>query len=284
MGEKIRITTDNEWAGKYELLEQQFSQDGIKLAALGDLLPTRTGEQVGDATFFKTKIKELGKDAPKRIEDKIAEVYRRWPDGLIENYGKCGEHIQKGAKFLRGSSLPVIQAIMGNREFDYQKLLSFLTDKTDAQNVNYMDRLAFSGKFNLYKKPKVEKVGSTSMLWLPYHPEADREFSQGLESTLNQLRELKGERIAIMTHENPCPEAFGANRKVKMQKTLDDYIAASTKISPNVTLFCGHLDISADPKKYKGATIQPISGTESIVLDRTSGRYEKQQMAQRGAR
>lgn len=58
---QCRITTDNEWKGKYELLEQQFKRDGISLISLGDNLPTGSKEQVGGKSFFKIKLKELGK-------------------------------------------------------------------------------------------------------------------------------------------------------------------------------------------------------------------------------
>ena len=52
---KLRIVTDNEWEGKYELLEKQFLQDGISLVALGDNLPTGAMKDVGKRSFFKTK-------------------------------------------------------------------------------------------------------------------------------------------------------------------------------------------------------------------------------------
>lgn len=275
--DKIRITTDNEWDGKYELLEKQYLEDRISLATLGDNLPTGARKQVGDGSFFKTKMKELGlkPKSQEELYNAMAEIHEKWPVKFMENYGDCNSHIKKGVEFLTNSELPKIQAITGNREYDYQLLLNLLANKAGAPMVDYMNELKSCGKFDLYEQPMAEQVDATSMLWLPYHPKADKIFLQSLEDNLDKLRDFRGERIVIMTHENPCPEAIGASRKAKMQETLDNYISGSRKINSDVTLFCGHLDLSADSVDYNGIIVQPLSGKETAVLDVRSGEYSK---------
>ncbi|MDP2750568.1 MAG: hypothetical protein Q8O89_07080 [Nanoarchaeota archaeon] len=279
---QIKLTSDNEWEGKYALLEGQFEVDGLPIWALGDLLPTGKKDRAGKNSFFKEKLKDvLGNDAgPSTSSDELysqmKQIYACFPEEFIENYGECVEQIQKGSQFLQKSKLHQMPAITGNREFDYQLLLDFLATEAGIKKVNYFNELTSCKKFILHTTPEVEHLESTGILWLPYHPEDC--FEQDIDQITDSFREYKSERIIILTHENPCPEAVGVKRKVKMQTTLDEYIGRAASINLNVLLFCGHLDISAPSFGYKGATVQPISGTEIITLDLMNGNYSKREL------
>lgn len=278
----VKIIADNEWEGKYPLLAQQGEIDGLELWSLGDNLPTGPKEAVGGNSFFKTKLKELTKADPSvkeaGLKKQLEIVSEKWPAEFSDNYKEAPEYITRGAEFLRSSFLTVT-AITGNREFDYQLLLDVLAEKLGVPRVDYTKELASCTYFRLYEVPMIDVVEATSILWLPYHPKADEKFTAGLEAaTLDVLRDKKSERIALLTHENPCAERFGSERKAKMQKTIDNYIAGARKISPNVTLFCGHLDISAEALEYNGIKVQPISGTETLALNMYSGAYTKSKL------
>ena len=61
---QIKIVTDNEWEGKYEVLEKEHEADGLDIVVLGDLLPTGSRKQVGGKSYFKTHIKALIAEDP----------------------------------------------------------------------------------------------------------------------------------------------------------------------------------------------------------------------------
>lgn len=279
---KLKIVTDNEWEGKYELLEKQFKEDRLGIIALGDLLPTGSREQVGGKSHFKTKLKELVKKDPSikklSLYDQLGQVYELDPVVFLENYREAPNYTKRGAEFLRTSGLPVIRAITGNREFDYQAVFDFLVDKEGIPKIDYMKELLDCGKFDLYNQPKVSQTDSTGILYLPYSTRSEEGIRPHLEDNLDQLRDLMNERIVIMTHENPCAENLGVpNRKAKMQKVLDDYINGIRKINPDITLFCGHLDKSFDAFQYNGIIVQAISGKEAVIYDFGNGDYSKRE-------
>jgi hypothetical protein len=280
IGMQLKLVTDNEWEGKYELLEQQFKEDGLSIIALGDLLPTGSRKQVGGKSHFKTHIKPMIAKDPSikklSLYEQLQLVYDLDPDAFIQNYREAPERTKRGAEFLRTADLSRITAITGNREFDYQAVFDFLADRLGIQRTEYIAEVVFCGRFDLHVRPKVHEFDSTGTLLLPYSPRSEEDIRPHLEDNLDQLRDMKSERIAIMTHENPCAEKIGVpNRKAKMQKVLDDYIAGARKINLDTTLFCGHLDKSFDAIQHDGIRVQPISGTEVVVYDSRSGDYSK---------
>lgn len=277
---KLKIVTDNEWEGKYELLEEQYKADGLYLIALGDLLPTGSKKQVGGKSHFKTQLKPLVEKDPSikklSLYDQLGLVYDLDPAVFLENYREAPNYTKRGAEFLRTSNLPIIAAITGNREFVFQELFDFLADKDGIPRTDYMEELLACERFDLHTKPDVGQADSTGVLFIPYNPRSEEEIRPHLEDNLDELRDLKSERIAIMTHENPCAEELGVpNRKADMQKVLDDYIREVRKINHDTTLFCGHLDKSFDAVRYNGITVQPISGKEAVVYDFGNGNYSK---------
>lgn len=292
LGEKmediiVKIVSDNEWEGKYQLLAQQREDDGLDLWSLGDNLPTGPKETVGGNSFFKTKLKELIKaDLSVKeagLKRQMELVFEKYPDEFADNYREAPEYVKRGAEFLRNSGLPVT-AITGNREFDYQLLLDVVAEKLGVPRVDYMQELKSCDRFQLHKFPHITGVELTSVLFLPYHPEPAHfkhmfdGWNDYFDDQMDQLRDLKSERILIATHENPCSARFGSERAAKMQETLDDYIAGTRKINPNVTLFCGHLDISADPVEYNRIKVQPVSGTEAVLFNMYTGEYSKERV------
>jgi len=280
---KLKIVTDNEWEGKYELLEKQFKEDGLDIIALGDLLPTGSKKQVGGKSYFKTQLKPMIEKDPSikklSLYDQLGLVYKLNHAVFLENYREAPNHTKRGAEFLRTSGLPIIRAIPGNREFVFQELFDFLADKRSITKTDYMEELLSCGKFDLYTQPKVSQTDSTGILLLPYSTRSEEDISPHLEDNLDQLRDLRSERITIMTHENPCAKELGIpNRKALMQKVLDDYIEGIRKINPDTTLFCGHLDKSFDAFKYNGIKVQPISGMENVIFNMQGGKYTKQNL------
>jgi hypothetical protein len=276
---KLKITTDNEWEGKYQLIENQFKEDGLDIICLGDLIPTGSRKEVGGKSYFKTKVKELCREDPSikqlGLYQQLQMVHDLNPAVFMDNYKEAPDYIKRASEFLKNSALPVMAAITGNREFDYQELLDFIADIQKTKRTAYLDEIKNSGRFNLITEPEVRNYDSTSALFLPHKPEG---YAVGLDEVLSKLDESKGERVLIIAHENPCPEKFNNDRKAAMQGTLDSYIAGAKKINPDTTLLCGHLDISAEPAEYNGIKVQPVSGTETLILDMMDGRYTKSRL------
>lgn len=278
---KINIITDNEWKGKYELIEKQFKKDRFNIISLGDNLPTGLKENVGRNSFFKTTLKNLIKtdDSIKKLSlaEQLDLTYDFNASEFMDFYKKAPGYIKQGSQFLKNSSLPKMVSITGNREFDYQELLNVVADKLNEKSLNYMDELSSCGKFDLYTLPGVKLYDSIGIVLLPYSPKPE-EIGSKLEETLDSLNDLKSERIAIMTHENPCPEKIKLDRKAKMQETIDNYIIGVKKISTDIILFCGHLDKSAGAVEYNGIMVQPISGKEFVTFNTNKGSCDKQEL------
>ncbi|MFH1053704.1 MAG: hypothetical protein V1740_04805 [Candidatus Woesearchaeota archaeon] len=280
---QIKITTDNEWEGKYQLLEVEFLEDRLQIMCLGDLLPTGTIKTVGAVSLFKVRINELiAKDPSIRnlsLVDQIPLVYDLDPAEFMENYRDAPRFVREGAAFLKQSQLPVMVSITGNREFDYQGLFDMMVEREGIPEIDYMDELNGCGKFLLLRNPTTLYDDSTGFLFVPYDPEHEKSFFRNhLENALDRLNDRKSERIALMIHENPNPEAVGKDRKAKTQTTLDYCFEQLRKFPVPATCFCGHLDVSADPFLYNGVHVQPISGTETVIFDTTDGTYTKKMM------
>jgi hypothetical protein len=215
-------------------------------------------------------VKEAG------LKRQMELVFERWPEEFAANYKEAPEYVRRGSEFLRNSNL-WITAITGNREFDYQLLLDVVAERLGVPRVDYTSELFSCGEFVVYTAPSISNEDSTCILWLPYHPVANELFRlYSNDKIFRSLSKSQSERIAILTHENPCASRFGSDRAAKMQATLDDYIAGARKVSKNVTLFCGHLDISADPVEYNGIKVQPVSGSEAVLFNMATGEYSKQ--------
>lgn len=283
----VKIITDNEWQGKYEALEKQLLDDHIQfMISLGDNLPTGSKKQVGGKSYFKTQLKRLVQQDPAikqmSLYEQLKLVYKLDPETFLANYRECPEHAKRGAEFVRNSQLPGMRTITGNREFDFQEVFDFIAHVTRTQRVDYMDTLRSAGKFGVLDTPFIEyilnstyKSTTTIAVYIPYSPYPEQ-FND-IERYKDRINKSE-ERIILLTHENPCPERFGSDRKAVMQKVIDAYITTAREKSPNVILFCGHLDISAEPFEYLGIVVQPISGTESIILDTGTGEYTKQEI------
>jgi len=272
----IKITTDNEWIGKYEILEEQYNNEKIEIFSLGDNLPTERRSKFGKASIFKTTLKELAKQYPEitkiNLMQQLEIVHKLRTKDFEKVYFKAPEIISQSAKFLKNSSLPVITAITGNREFDYQTLLDFVAKKTNSEQISYLDKLTEAEKFDLITNPKLIERNSTGIILLPYNKKTKTET---IDEVLDSASEGKYERLILMTHENPIPTLFGVDRKVKMKEELNYCIENIVKINQNSTAYTGHLDKSNHSIIYLGVKIQPISGTEAGYLNTDSGLFEK---------
>ncbi|MFH1316072.1 MAG: hypothetical protein ABII01_00985 [Candidatus Woesearchaeota archaeon] len=286
---QIKITTDNEWGadnglkGKYQLLEAEYLEDRLQIMCLGDLLPTGTIKTVGAVSLFKVRIKELIAKDPSisnlSLVDQIPLVYDLDPAEFMENYRDAPRFVREGAAFLKQSQLPVMVSITGNREFDYQGLFDMMVEREGIPEIDYMDELNGCGKFSLLRTPQSLYGESTGFLFVPYDPEHDCAFFRShLEHGLDRLNDRKPERIAVMTHENPNPEAVGKDRKAKNQTTLDYCLGQVAKFPIPATCFCWHLDVSAEPFMYNGVIVQPVSGSETVIFNSADGSYTKKKM------
>lgn len=273
----VRIITDNEWEGKYEALEQLLLQKvPDTLFSLGDNLPTGPRSRIGRNSYFKRIREELAKtdksllDLPLTAQFQV--VYDVDPEKFMEQYADAPQFLEKGAAFINQSTLPMIQALTGNREFDYQLLLDFIAEKQGTLPCDYLSVLDSCTRIVLLKDPQVLHDNGTQFIILPYTPDG-AEPSEHVERACEMVRTFQPEHLFLLTHENPFPEGFGSKRKAVMQETLDGYCDTLSQVHKQVTCFCGHLDISAAPQEYHKTLIQPISGTELLDLDSRTGTY-----------
>ena len=271
MKNQMKIITDNEWDGKYELLEKQYKLDHLEnIISLGDNIPTGKQETTGKDSYFKTKIKEIALITPSILEltlDKQLDIFfERYKDGFLERYGAAPDIIRKSTEFLKNSDLPVIKAITGNREYDYQIVLDFLAKKGYSDQLNYLEALHGTGKFELITEPKLDIYDLDAILFLPYTKQVETAKTK-LSEIGTLLGKHKPRKLAIMTHENPAPHMFEVKRKVKNQQLLEHTADMATLLSGQTVMFTGHLDISAESAPYKGVWVQPLSSTETANLN-----------------
>ena len=188
----IKIVTDNEWKGKYELLEQKYLEDNFPIWSLGDNLQTGEVGQVGKDSFFKTKRKQITANNLEfknlNLYEQMKGVYKIFPEEFVQNYGLCVNVLKQGVEFLKNSSLPTMTAITGNRESDYQMLLDLFEKEITGEKLDYMNLLLETGKFEMIFQPETRQIEGTSILLIPYDKEMDQ-TQHDYESNIERLYE-----------------------------------------------------------------------------------------------
>ncbi|NQU98801.1 hypothetical protein HQ533_05000 [Candidatus Woesearchaeota archaeon] len=274
--DRIKVISDNEWKGKYSLIEQQHLEDQLPIWSLGDNLETGIRGTVGSGSFFKRKRKDFIKEIPSfkqlSLYEQLKAVYEAYPEEFVANYSSVIQIMKGGAEFLRNSNLPVMLSVSGNREFVYQDLLDLFEKEITGENLDYLELLNSTQKFDLRIEPFTGLEGSTSTLWIPYNTTLNQE-AHDYDSHLDEINDHNSERILVLTHENPVPENYGADRAAKMITMIDKYLEGAKKVNQDITLLCGHIDVSGDASEYNGAMVQPISGTETMQYNLETGEY-----------